>query len=72
MGKEVPCVIMTDHVRLSNFNPFTKKDNIIETESINYFAEGYGLVEWHTKNKKAHYKLERIFSQEEWLKIITR
>lgn len=72
MGKEAPCVIMTDHVRLSNFNPFSKKDNIIETESINYFAEGYGLVEWHTKNKKAHYKLERIFSQEEWLKIITR
>jgi hypothetical protein len=72
MGKDVPCVVMTDHVRLSNFNPFTKKDNIIETESINYFAEGYGLVEWHTVNKKAHYKLERIFSQEEWLKIITR
>jgi hypothetical protein len=80
LGKDVPSIIMTDKVQSTQFKLINggKKDaqlipsEPLETDAINYFAEGYGLVEFHSKNKKAHYKLERIFSQEEWLKIITR
>lgn len=72
MGEKVPTIIMKDRIRLSNFNPFSKKETVLEGESMNYFAKGYGLVEWHTPDKKAHYKLEKVMSQEEWIKIITR
>jgi hypothetical protein len=57
---------------MTNFNPFTKKENIQEGDAISYYAKGYGLVEWHTKNKKAHYRLEKVLSQKEFLSIITR
>jgi hypothetical protein len=39
---------------------------------LSLFAEGLGLVEWHSKDKKAHFRLEKILSQEEWIKIIAR
>jgi hypothetical protein len=72
MGKKVPTIVMKDKIRMTNFNPFTKKENVLEGESVNYFSKGYGLVEWHTPNKKVHYKLEKVMKQEEWIKIITR
>jgi hypothetical protein len=37
-----------------------------------YFGKGIGLVEWQSSNKKLHFRLEQILSQEEWLKIISR
>ena len=72
MGKKVPTVVMKDKIRMTNFNPFSKKETVLEGESVNYFSKGYGLVEWHTPNKKVHYKLEKVMPQEEWVKIITR
>jgi hypothetical protein len=80
LDKDVLSIILTDNVKSTQFKLINagKKDAQLipsaplETDAINYFAEGYGLVEFHSKNKKAHYKLERIFTQEEWLKIITR
>lgn len=72
MGKKVPTIVMKDKIRMTNFNPFTKRENVLEGESVNYFSKGYGLVEWHTPNKKVHYKLEKVMLQEEWVKMITR
>lgn len=72
LGKKVPTIVMKDKVRMTNFNPFTKRENVLEGEAVNYFAKGYGLVEWHTPNKKVHYRLEKVMPQEEWVKIITR
>jgi len=72
LGESVTTVVMKDKIRMTNYNPFTKVENSIEGKSLNYFAKGYGLVEWHTTDKKVHYRLEKIMSQEEWLKIITR
>ncbi|MFN5786135.1 MAG: hypothetical protein ACK457_09190 [Flavobacteriia bacterium] len=72
LGKKVSTIVMKDKIRLTNFNPFTKKENVLEGEAVNYFSEGYGLVEWHTPNKKVHFKLEKVMPQEEWVKIITR
>ncbi len=72
MGEEVPAIVMKDRIRMTNFNPFTKKEAVLEGLSINYFAKGYGLVEWFTPDKKVHYRLEKIMNQEEWYRIITR
>lgn len=72
MDSKADAVVMFDHIRMTNFNPFTKKEFVQEGDAYTYFAKGYGLVEWHSKNKKVHYKLEKILTQEEWLKIITR
>ncbi|MEN9941671.1 MAG: hypothetical protein RL286_1169, partial [Bacteroidota bacterium] len=36
------------------------------------FAQNIGLVEWYSSDKAVHYRLEKILSQEEWVKIITR
>lgn len=72
LGEKTKAIVTSEKIRMTNFNPFTKKEIVQEGESISYFAEGYGLVEWHTKSKKVHYRLEKIISQEEWLKIITR
>jgi hypothetical protein len=72
LGKNVPTIVMDDFIRMTNFNPFTKKESIIEAKAYSYFAKGYGLVEWHTRDKKVHYKLEKVLTQQEWVKIITR
>jgi hypothetical protein len=72
LGAKVESLVTDDKVRFTSFNPFTKKENVLEADVTSYFAKGYGLVEWHTTNKKAHYRLEQILSQEDWLKIITR
>jgi hypothetical protein len=72
MGEEVTAIKMTDKIRMSSFNPFAKRDNTIQTRSVNYFAKGFGLVEYHSMDKSVHYKLEKVLSQEEWLKLVTR
>jgi hypothetical protein len=72
LGENEPTICFEDRIRMTNFNPFTKKENVQEGDAISYFAKGYGLVEWHTKNKKAHYRLEKVLSQKEFLSIITR
>jgi hypothetical protein len=72
MGEKIPTIVMKDKIRMTNFNPFSKKETVLEGEAVNYFSKGYGLVEWHTPDKKAHFKLEKVMGQEEFLKIITR
>jgi hypothetical protein len=72
LGEKVSTIIMKDDIRMTNFNPFTKKESVLKGKSVNYFAKGYGLVEWHTPDKKVHYRLEKVLTQKEWLDIITR
>ena len=72
LGEKTKALVTNERIRMTNFNPFTKKEVVQEGDAISYYAEGYGLVEWHTKSKKVHYKLEKILTQEEWIKIITR
>ena len=71
MEKESSCLEFHDIIRQTLLNPFTKKENMIEAEQISYFAEGIGLVEWHSLDKKVHFRLEQILNQDEWLKIIS-
>jgi hypothetical protein len=71
LGEMVPTIVMNDRIRMTNFNPFTKKEAVLEGEAVNYYAKGYGLVEWHTKDKSVHYRLEKILTEKEFLNIIT-
>jgi hypothetical protein len=72
MEDEEPTLVFSDLMRLTVLNPFTKKEEAKQTTRISYFADGYGLVEWHSINKKVHYRLEQVLTQQEWIKIITR
>ena len=59
-------------IRLTVINPFTKKEESRSAKAVTYFAEGVGMVEWHSPNKKVHFRLEQILSQEKWVQIISR
>jgi hypothetical protein len=72
LGKQVETIVMNDKVRLTQFNPFNDMENVLEGNAVTYFSKGYGIVEWHDKDKKTHFKLEQILSQKEWIKIIMR
>jgi hypothetical protein len=69
---EVETLVFSDQLRLTVLNPFTRKENSKSIQRISYFSEGFGLVEWHSLNKKVHYRLEQVLSQQEWIKMITR
>jgi hypothetical protein len=71
MEKKVTCLEFHDSLRQSLINPFTNKENVIEANMITLFGEGLGIVEWYSPNKKSHFRLEQILTQEEWLKIIS-
>jgi hypothetical protein len=72
MGKRSKCLYFTDKIRATTLNPYTRK----EAEQIGFrtsvFAENVGLIEWYNADQSVHYRLEKILSQEEWVKIITR
>jgi hypothetical protein len=68
--EESEALVFEDLVRQTVLNPFTKKEQAYEAKQLTYFAKDYGLVEWHSLNKKVHYRLERILTQEEFVKII--
>lgn len=65
-------LFFTDKIRRTALNPFTRTEKEGVGEQTSVFAEGYGLVAWFNRNKSVHFRLERILSQKEWVKIITR
>lgn len=70
--ENIPTLVFSDQVKLTVLNPYTRKEEEKSAMKISYFAEGYGLVEWHSANKKVHFKLEQVLSQQEWIKMIAR
>ncbi len=72
MEEEKETLVFKDMIRLTVINPFTKKEESNTAKSVTYFAEGVGLVEWHSPTKSVHFRLEQILSQEKWVKIIAR
>jgi hypothetical protein len=72
LNKSTEVIEFADNIRMTNFNPFTRKETVLEGKAVAYFAKGIGLVEWYTTDKKVHYRLEKIMNQEEWVKLITR
>jgi hypothetical protein len=69
--EKVDALVFEDLVRQTVLNPFTKKEQAYQAMQLSYFAEGFGLVEWHSLDKKVHFRLEEVFSQEEFAKIIS-
>jgi len=72
LGKDIATVKFQDDIRITLFNPFSRLEDVKETRSFAYFAKGYGLVEWHSENKLAHYRLEKILSQEEFVNLMSK
>jgi len=72
MGENKQALKFNETIRLTVINPFTKKEESRSAKAITYFAEGVGMVEWHSPNKKVHFRLEQILSQEKWVQIISR
>ena len=70
--ENIPTLVFADQVKLTVLNPFTRKEEANSAKRISYFAEGFGLVEWHSVNKKTHFKLEQVLNQQEWIKMIAR
>lgn len=70
LGKKVDCIKFIDSLRWTMVQPYTMKENELNQVQTSYFAKGIGLVEFHGPEKKAHYKLEKIYSEDEWMKII--
>ena len=71
MEKKVICIEFNDYLRQTLINPFTEKEASIEATMITFFGKGLGLVEWYSPNRKIHFRLEQILTQDEWLKIIS-
>lgn len=61
-----------DKIRRTVLNPFTRTEKEVLGQQISVFANGYGLVAWYNRNKTIHYRLERVLTQKEWIKIISR
>lgn len=72
MGESSNTIVTLDTLRLTVLNPFTKSENEMKSVVKSYFSEGYGLTRVHDLNGKADYQLEKILSQEEWLKLIKK
>ncbi|MDG1332341.1 MAG: hypothetical protein P8P74_08415 [Crocinitomicaceae bacterium] len=72
LDKQVSATIFNDYIRMTLFNPFTKEESVGQWEFVNYFASGYGLVEWHTPDKSFHYRLEKIISQDEFVNLMSK
>lgn len=70
--KKANALIFKDKIRRTVLNPFTRTEKEVTGLQYSIFAEGYGLVAWHNRNKSIHFRLERILSQKEWIQIIAR
>ncbi|MEN9743471.1 MAG: hypothetical protein RLZZ65_1276 [Bacteroidota bacterium] len=70
--KSAPSLYFTDKIRGTTLNPFTRKEAEQTGQRTSVFAENTGLVEWYNADKSIHYRLEKILSQQEWIKIINR
>ncbi len=73
MGEKADAVCFREELILTLMNPFTKEQGARGINTLNYYAKGYGLVEWFDDpEKQSHWKLEKIISREEFTKILSR
>jgi len=71
-GKSAKSIYFTDKIRGTTLNPYTRKEAEQVGQRTVVFAKNVGLVEWYNSDKTVHYHLEKIMSQQEWIKIINR
>lgn len=66
LGDETESIEVIDEVTLSFVNPDTQKGSANTVEIHRVYAKNFGLTEWYTEDRKVHYKLKRIFSNDWW------
>ena len=62
--------VFSDSVRQTLINVVAKNEKEWTNRGFVHFAEGIGPVEWYGSTKKVHYKLEKIISQKEWVRLM--
>jgi hypothetical protein len=72
MGDSKNTLVMLDTVRMTQINPFTKKENAQQIIVKSYFSEGIGLVRFHDTQMKTDYRLEKILTKEEFVQMMQR
>lgn len=70
LGKETNVLKYRDSLRWTMIQPFTQMEKEMKVVQYTYFAKGIGLVEFFGEENKAHFVLEKILDDEEWVKII--
>lgn len=70
MGKGTDAIQFRDTIRWTMIQPFTQMEQEMKVVQYTYFAKGIGLVEFFGEENKAHYVLEKILDDEDWVKII--
>jgi len=65
-NSKTEAVELKDEVTLSFVNPTTKNGSSNSLVFHRVYAKGFGLTEWFTEDKKIHYKLKRILSNDWW------
>jgi hypothetical protein len=71
-NQKAEALYFKDLIRRTVLNPYTRKEKEVRGYQTSIYAKGYGLVAWHNRNKTIHYRLERVLTQKEWIKIIAR
>jgi hypothetical protein len=72
MGKSYNTISFKDLIRLTVLNPFTKQENEMQGVYISHFAEKIGLVRIHDEKLSTDFRLEKIISEKEFVKIIRK
>lgn len=65
-NSETEAIELKDEVTLSFVSPTTRKGSSNSLVFNRVYAKGFGLTEWFTEDKKIHYKLKRILSNDWW------
>ena len=70
LNKKTPAISFYDTINLAVVNSKEEQLNNLNGAQLVYFAKDIGKVEWHSMDKKAHYKLEKVMNQKDWINII--
>ena len=68
--KSLKTFIFKDSIEQHSINVFSNKGRKIGAIAFIHFVEGIGPFEWYDENKKIHFKLEKIISQKEWIRLM--
>lgn len=70
-GNEETLVFQDDFV-LTLFNSKNEATDQKKGTTISYYSKGYGLTRWHDKKKTLDFQLEKVMSEVEWAKIVSK
>tara|TARA_B100001287_G_C22670658_1_gene525085 strand:+ start:648 stop:1328 length:681 start_codon:yes stop_codon:yes gene_type:complete len=66
------CIKLVENATYTLLNPFTKQESPQTLETVAYYAQDVGLIEWYDTQRRSHFQLEDILSQEKWIKLISK